>query len=143
MEHFAPGRGKLKVTGILYIIFGVLSLLGALLLLAGGSLLLDAGRGSAEEMTLGTLAALFSLLAFVDAALYLALGVLGVKNCDKPEKCGVNFVLAIVVLVLVIIGMAANLFAGGLSDAASSIIGLVLAIFYLIGAKENKDAAKQ
>lgn len=40
MQTNAPGRGKLKVTGILYIIFGALGLLLSLALLAGGGLLL-------------------------------------------------------------------------------------------------------
>ena len=43
MQTNAPGRGKLKVTGILYIIFGALGLLLSLALLAGGGLLLAAG----------------------------------------------------------------------------------------------------
>lgn len=43
MPTNAPGRGKLKVTGILYIIFGALGLLLSLALLAGGGLLLAAG----------------------------------------------------------------------------------------------------
>ena len=32
MQTNAPGRGKLKVTGIIYIIYGVLGLLGSLIL---------------------------------------------------------------------------------------------------------------
>ena len=39
MQTNAPGRGKLKVTGILYIIFGALGPLLSLALLAGGGLL--------------------------------------------------------------------------------------------------------
>ena len=46
MQTNAPGRGKLKVTGILYIIFGALGLLLSLALLAGGGLLLAAGAGT-------------------------------------------------------------------------------------------------
>ena len=45
MQTNAPGRGKLKVTGILYIIFGALGLLLSLALLAGGGLLLAAEGG--------------------------------------------------------------------------------------------------
>ncbi len=74
------------------------------------------------------------------AVFYLILGILGVRNCDKPEKCGVNFVLGIIVLVLVVIGLVVNVATTGPSGALSSVVGLVLSILYVMGAKENKDA---
>lgn len=40
MENNAPGRGKLKVTGIIYTVLGALSILGSLLILGAGGLLL-------------------------------------------------------------------------------------------------------
>ena len=36
MENNAPGRGKLKVTGIIYTVLGALSILGSLLILGAG-----------------------------------------------------------------------------------------------------------
>lgn len=139
MENMAPGRGKLKVTGILYIILGVIACLGGLVVLIGGGLLMASGEQTG--VALGAAAGVLSVLALVNAVLYLVVGILGVKNCGKPEKCGVNFVLGIVVLVLVAIGLVLNISISGISGAASSVIGLVLAILYLLGAKENKDAA--
>ena len=38
MENNAPGRGKLKVTGIIYTVLGALSILGSLLILGAGVL---------------------------------------------------------------------------------------------------------
>ena len=143
MEGNAPGRGKLKVTGILYIILGALGLLGSLILLVGGGLLMASGEESGAGVVLGAAAGILSLLGLIVliVLLYLILGILGVKNCDKPEKCGANFALGVVVLVLVLVSLVANVMASGPTGAASNVIGLVLAIIYLLGAKQNKDAA--
>lgn len=139
MQTNAPGRGKLKVTGILYIIFGTLGLLLSLALLAGGGLLLAAGAGTVG-IALGAVAGILGAITVLTAVFYLILGILGVRNCDKPEKCGVNFVLGIIVLVLVVIGLVVNVATTGPSGALSSVVGLVLSILYVMGAKENKDA---
>ena len=139
MQTNAPGRGKLKGTGILYIIFGALGLLLSLALLAGGGLLLAAGAGTVG-IALGAVAGLLGAITVLTAVFYLILGILGVRNCDKPEKCGVNFVLGILVLVLVVIGLVVNVATTGPSGALSSVVGLVLSILYVMGAKENKDA---
>lgn len=139
MQTNAPGRGKLKVTGILYIIFGTLGLLLSLALLAGGGLLLAAGAGTVG-IALGAVAGILGAITVLTAVFYLILGILGVRNCDKPEKCGVNFVLGIIVLVLVVIGLVVNVATTDPSGALSSVVGLVLSILYVMGAKENKDA---
>ena len=139
MQTNAPGRGKLKVTGILYIIFSALGLSLSLALLAGGGLLLAAGAGTVG-IALGAVAGILGAITVLTAVFYLILGILGVRNCDKPEKCGVNFVLGILVLVLVVIGLVVNVATTGPSDALSSVVGLVLSILYVMGAKENKDA---
>ena len=139
MQTNAPGRGKLKVTGILYIICGALGLLLSLALLAGGGLLLAAGAGTVG-IALGAVAGILGAITVLTAVFYLILGILGVRNCDKPEKCGVNFVLGILVLVLVVIGLVVNVATTGPSGALSSVVGLVLSILYVMGAKENKDA---
>ena len=139
MQTNAPGRGKLTVTGILYIIFGALGLLLSLALLAGGGLLLAAGAGTVG-IALGAVAGILGAITVLTAVFYLILGILGVRNCDQPEKCGVNFVLGIIVLVLVVIGLVVNVATTGPSGALSSVVGLVLSILYVMGAKENKDA---
>ena len=133
MQTNAPGRGQLKVTGILYIIFGALGLLLSL------ALLLAAGAGTVG-IALGAVAGILGAITVLTAVFYLILGILGVRNCDKPEKCGVNFVLGIIVLVLVVIGLVVNVATTGPSGALSSVVGLVLSILYVMGAKENKDA---
>ena len=48
MENNAPGRGKLKVTGIIYTVLGALSILGSLLILGAGGLLLASDNWASE-----------------------------------------------------------------------------------------------
>lgn len=123
MENNAPGRGKLKVTGIIYTVLGALSILGSLLIL-------------------GAATGVFSVLGAVSGVFYLVIGILGIRNCGRPENCGANFVLGVIVLVLVVIGLVVNVAVSGPTGAAYSVVGLVLSILYLQGAKQNRDAWK-
>ena len=130
MENNAPGRGKLKVTGIIYTVLGALSILGSLLILGAGGLLLASDND--VGLVLGAAAGVF----------YLVIGILGIRNCGRPENCGANFVLGVIVLVLVVIGLVVNVAVSGPTGAAYSVVGLVLSILYLQGAKQNRDAWK-
>lgn len=47
-----------------------------------------------------------------------------------------------IVLVLVVIGLVVNVAVSGPTGAAYSVVGLVLSILYLQGAKQNRDAWK-
>ena len=79
MQTNAPGRGKLKVTGIIYIIYGVLGLLGSLILLGGGGLL--AASGNSAGAVLGVVAGTLGVINTISAVFYLILGIL-----DGPGK---------------------------------------------------------
>ena len=135
MENNAPGRGKLKVTGIIYTVLGALSILGSLLILGAGGLLLASDND--VGLVLGAAAGVFSVLGAVSGVFYLVIGILGIRNCGRPENCGANFVLGVIVLVLVV-----NVAVSGPTGAAYSVVGLVLSIHYLQGAKQNRDAWK-
>lgn len=138
MENNAPGRGKLKVTGIIYTVLGALSILGSLLILGAGGLLLASDND--VGLVLGAAAGVFSVLGAVSGVFYLVIGILGIRNCGRPENCGANFVLG--VIVLVVIGLVVNVAVSGPTGAAYSVVGLVLSILYLQGAKQNRDAWK-
>ena len=140
MENNAPGRGKLKVTGIIYTVLGALSILGSLLILGAGGLLLASDND--VGLVLGAAAGVFSVLGAVSGVFYLVIGILGIRNCGRPENCGANFVLGGIVLVLVVIGLVVNVAVSGPTGAAYSVVGLVLSILYLQGAKQNRDAWK-
>ena len=111
MENNAPGRGKLKVTGIIYTVLGALSILGSLLILGAGGLLLASDND--VGLVLGAAAGVFSVLGAVSGVFYLVIGILGIRNCGRPENCGANFVLGVIVLVLVVIGVVITVFCQG------------------------------
>ena len=67
MENNAPGRGKLKVTGIIYTVLGALSILGSLLILGAGGLLLASDND--VGLVLGAAAGVFSVLGAVSGCL--------------------------------------------------------------------------
>ena len=124
MENNAPGRGKLKVTGIIYTVLGALSILGSLLILGAGGLLLASDND--VGLVLGAAAGVFRVLGAVSGVFYLVIGILGIRNCGRPENCGANFVLGVIVLVLVVIGLVVNVAVSGPTGAAYSVVGLVL-----------------
>ena len=119
------------MTGIIYTVLGALSILGSLLILGAGGLLLASDND--VGLVLGAAAGVFSVLGAVSGVFYLVIGILGIRNCGRPENCGATFVLGVIVLVLAV---------SGPTGAAYSVVGLVLSILYLQGAKQNRDAWK-
>ena len=113
---------------------------GSLLILGAGGLLLASDND--VGLVLGAAAGVFSVLGAVSGVFYLVIGILGIRNCGRPENCGANFVLGVIVLVLVVIGLVVNVAVSGPTGAAYSVVGLVLSILYLQGAKQNRDAWK-
>ncbi|MCL2343522.1 MAG: hypothetical protein FWC62_06465 [Firmicutes bacterium] len=132
----APGKGFLKITGILLVVFGILSALALIAVLILGIInsgtISDAisqfvNSVSTSGLTVDTpllqtalIVVMYALgcIALIGSAFYIVMGIFGIKNCDKPEKAGVCMVLAVIGCVLV---------GGGL-----------LVVLYLIGAAKNK-----
>lgn len=144
------GKTMLQVTGILYIIYGAVSLLlGALILIGGFAVsmmpeifdILEDGWNAADigfSLTDDFIKIIFVILALaviIGGVLRLIAGILGVKNCQRPEKVGACFVFGVIFIVLEALSILANLFDG---SASFSLLGLALAILYTIGASRVK-----
>ena len=126
----APGKGLLKVTGILLIIFAGINILAVIGL----------GALAASLGTSGLIVVLAVLVSCILAALQLIAGILGIKNCDKPEKAQVNFILGILLILAIIINQAVVVVMGSFVWW-SSLIGFVLPVLYLVGALKNKEVS--
>ncbi|MGI6011265.1 MAG: hypothetical protein ACOX8H_07170 [Ruminococcus sp.] len=143
MENNAPGRLKLKVTGILYIISAAISIIMGLLFIAGG-----VAFSTIDETTspygsfLGAVAGGIGVVVIISAVYSLVMGILGVKNSNKPEKCGVNFVLGVIMTVFAVIGLIIYIASGAVSSIVTGIVALVISVIYTVGAKQNKDASR-
>ena len=123
------GSGFLKVTGILMIIGGAIVILGieALAYITDG------------EMVTGLLYAA-GVLTLVSAVAELIAGIVGVKNCKKPEKAGSCIVWGIIVAVLCVAGCILTAVGGSAFPVFSLILGLVLPALFIIGAIMNKKS---
>lgn len=124
----APGKGLLKVSGILLIIFAAISIV---ILVFG--MIAAASLGGALGAAVG---GIVFVLGLVSAAFSLIMGILGVKYANVPAKATVCMVFAIIAIVLQLISLIS-----GDANVISALIGLVLPVLYLIGALKNKQAA--
>lgn len=145
MNETAPGKGLLKLTSVLYLIGSLASIAIAVSAIAAGGLLSAAQYEMPGAYTLSVMFAGNGALILIGALLDLVAGILGLKNANHPEKCGVNFVLGIImvllnVALLVFHGMNAE--PGAWSVWVSGGLMVLISVLYWYGAKKNKDAAK-
>ncbi|MBS7307760.1 MAG: hypothetical protein KIG43_06885 [Eubacteriales bacterium] len=130
----AKGSGFLKVTGILMIIGGAISLIVAIVAIIGiAALVYVAG----SEINAGLLYAA-GVISLVSAVAELIAGIVGVKNCKKPEKARTCVVWGVIVAVLCVAGSVLTVVGGNSFPVFSLILGLVLPVLYIVGAIKNK-----
>ena len=124
------GKTMLKVVSILYIIFSGISILLGLLALVGGGMIAAGG----DMMGAGV-----GVVLIASSVFSLIVGIIGVKNCAKPEKAQVCFVLGIILIVLAAFSLISSF--GGDGNVFSALVGLVLPVLYTLGAYWNKQSA--
>ena len=96
------GSGFLKVTGILMIIGGGISIILGIIAALGVAALAYISDGEISSAMLYASVALM----IVSAVAQLIAGIIGVKNCKKPEKAGTCMVWGIIVAVLCVVDEA-------------------------------------
>lgn len=128
----SKGAGFLKVTGILMIIGGGISLILAIVALLGIAVLAAAGASSGMLYASGA-------LMLISAVAELVTGIIGVVNAKRPEKAGLCMAWGIIVAVLCVAGTILNAVGGGTFSVFSLILGLVLPALFIIGAAKNKQ----
>lgn len=133
METQAKGAGFLKVTGILMIIGGSLSIITALVAIIGVATLIALGAGTALLYAAG-------ILSILSAVAQLIAGIIGVKNCKRPEKAQNCITWGVIVAALCVLGSILTVIGGGSFPIFSLLLGLVLPTLYIIGAVKNKQA---
>lgn len=130
----------LKITSILMIVGGVLSVLGAALLIAFGGLVFSSVDAAGFGVVLGFIAVIGPLVAGV---IQLVAGIVGKKNCANPAKAGTCIALGVVICIISILSTVANL--SGDANTGSIIlnlaVGLVLPGLYTYGAYQLKASA--
>lgn len=129
------GRKFLKVTGILMIIGAAFGIIGGIIAMIGVGALAAVLETSAVGLMLA------SLLVLASAVFQLIAGIMGVKNCDKPEKAQTCLVMGIIVAILSVAGNVISNVLGSDFNAFNYATGLVIPVLYIIGAAKNKETA--
>lgn len=129
------GSKFLKVTGILMIVFGALALILSIVAAIGLAALV-----ALELNTWQYTAAV--ILMLVSSIFEMIAGIVGVKNCNKPEKAGTCMVWGIIVIALSVLSNVLTLVGNPDNFSIVNLLtGLVIPVLYLIGAVMNKKAA--
>lgn len=129
------GRKFLKVTGILMIIGAAFGIIGGIIAMIGVGALAAVLETSAVGLILA------SVLVLASAVFQLIAGIMGVKNCDKPEKAQTCLVMGIIVAILSVAGNVISNVLGSDFNAFNYATGLVIPVLYIIGAAKNKETA--
>ena len=127
------GRKFLKVTGILMIIGGAFGIIGGIIAMIGAGALAAVLETSAGGLMLA------SALILASAVFQLIAGIMGVKNCDKPEKAQSCLVMGVIVAILSVAGNIISNVLGSDFNIFSYATGLVIPVLYIIGAVKNKE----
>ena len=129
------GRKFLKVTGILMIIGGAFGIIGGIIAMIGAGALAAVLETSAGGLMLA------SALILASAVFQLIAGIMGVKNCDKPEKAQSCIVIGVIVAILSVAGNVISNVLGSDFNIMSYATGLIIPVLYIIGAVKNKEPA--
>ena len=129
------GRKFLKVTGILMIIGGAFGIIGGIVAMIGAGALAAVLETSAGGLMLA------SALILASAVFQLIAGIMGVKNCDKPEKAQSCLVMGVIVAILSVAGNVISNVLGSDFNIFSYATGLIIPILYIMGAVKNKELA--
>lgn len=129
------GRKFLKVTGILMIIGGAFGIIGGIIAMIGAGALAAVLETSAGGLMLA------SALILASAVFQLIAGIMGVKNCDKPEKAQSCLVMGVIVAILSVAGNIISNILGSSFNILSYATGLIIPVLYIIGAVKNKEPA--
>lgn len=129
------GRKFLKVTGILMIIGGAFGIIGGIVAMIGAGALAAVLETSAGGLMLA------SALILASAVFQLIAGIMGVKNCDKPEKAQSCLVMGVIVAILSVSGNIISNILGSSFNILSYATGLIIPVLYIIGAVKNKELA--
>lgn len=129
------GRMFLKVTGILMIIGGAFGIIGGIVAMIGAGALAAVLETSAGGLMLA------SALILASAVFQLIAGIMGVKNCDKPEKAQSCIVIGVIVAILSVAGNIISNVLGSDFNIINYATGLIIPVLYIIGAVKNKEPA--
>ena len=134
----APGKSLLKISGILLTIFGIVGIIGAIMIMTGGGFMRNMNVGlnyAGFGAIVGRAAIGLGFASLIGAGFELIMGILGIKNADRPEKARICLTFSIIAIALYVVIAILG------APIWSLIFGIALPVIYLIGAVRNKNVA--
>ena len=126
------GKGLLKVVGILMIIGGAISIIMSIVAILG--------VGALTYLADGDLSSAQLVIMILGSVAELIAGIIGVKNCTKPEKATSCLVFGIIVAIFNLLGIIIGAVGGSGFNFMSLVTGLVLPVLFIVGAVMNKQS---
>ena len=140
----APGKGLLKVSGILTVIFTAIGIASGIMLLTVVDDTVAEFALMGKLISVGTLTT-FLLCSLVASLFMFCLGIMAILGSTKVEKSKMLFMLGIIAVVLVVINLILNfVMLGGPASWADYVgftLNLLLPILITLGASKNKKVA--
>lgn len=135
------GKGLLKVVGILMIIGGAISIIMSIVAIAGVGALTYLADGDLSSAQLNpTIIYTSCVVMILGSVAELIAGIIGVKNCTKPEKATSCLVFGIIVAIFNLLGIIIGAVGGSGFNFMSLVTGLVLPVLFIVGAVMNKKS---
>ena len=136
------GQGFVKVTSILMIIGGIISIIIGIVAILGVGALHATANALGASGTTGILALVYValVLTIVASVVELIAGIKGVKDCKAPENAGNCMIWGIAVIALSVISNVTSIIGGNKIDFISIILGLAVPVLYVIGTVMMKNS---
>ena len=142
------GKKQIKVTGIIFTVYGVYNLVCVVLLLAGVEwvyrLIYTGGFEQSLPDNPSMVFTLTSVSILLSSVLYLAAGIVGIRLCDRPEKGNTVRTFGMIMFILALIGLVGHLFSGrGILVVLLSAVEAAVWFIYYHGGKKNLEDFKK
>ncbi|MCL2677910.1 MAG: hypothetical protein FWE85_02530 [Clostridiales bacterium] len=140
-----PGKGMIKVTGILMIIFGSLGVFFIGIAILFLSLLSEFNDMFADIAEIAPPSYALMVLSLAAAACMLAFGIYGVNNAGNAAKAQSIVYMGIILIAIAVIELIARSIEDGINGGSifSLMIELVLPILFIVGGSRNKSSLQQ
>jgi len=133
----APGSGLLKVSSVIYIIWGgIFTVLYLLALLGVGALTaIIGGVSTGVAAVTGGVLGFMVILSLAGHVITFIIGILGMKKADDPGQANFFIVTGFIIGIIQLIALIS-------SFGFITFIALILSLLYIIGGFMNKNAAR-
>lgn len=143
------GKRQIKVTGVIFTVYGVYNLVCVVLLLAGVKagyrLFYTAGIEQHLAGNPSMVLIMTAVASLIGAGIYLTAGIVGIRLCGRLEKAKVLRNIGMIMFIFTLLGLVGNLFSGSpiFWTVLFNGVEAILWFSYYLGGKKNLDDSKK